>query len=291
MSSLSEAIVAFYTQQFPVIVISFPFMLLPYVLLERWRPVGKPPTWREYLLNFAISTSTIAVTAPLGVVAASIAESIRAVAPWPTIAFTFSDIGIGSASIDPILRILAMIFVPLFMHDFWFYWSHRIEHKVKFLWAFHQLHHSDTNMNASTYARDHFLQNAWRTFFSMFTLGLVFDLELKDAAQAALLSNLFLVLLSQLYHSAIRVQLPWLDRILVTPQVHRIHHSVLPQHQDKNFADALPIFDILFGTYVKPTRDEFPNTGLSDGAPPPAKWWQAQIAPVVGLFARKVDAD
>jgi len=84
--------------------------------------------------------------------------------------------------------------------------------------------------------------------------------------------------------------LPWLDRVLVTPQVHRIHHSVERQHQDKNFADALPIFDIVFGTYVKPTRDEFPTTGLSDGTPPPAKWWQAQLTPVAALLGKKAKA-
>jgi sterol desaturase/sphingolipid hydroxylase (fatty acid hydroxylase superfamily) len=287
MSSLAEVLVSFYTQQFPIIVISFPFMLLPYILLERWRPVATPPTWREYLTNFAISTSTIAVTAPIGLAAAHAAYAIRQNAPWPTLAFTFSDIGIGMPAVDPALRILAMIFIPLLMHDLWFYWSHRLEHKVRFLWRFHQLHHSDINMNASTYARDHFLQSTWRAFFSMFTIGLIFDLELKDAEQAALLSNLFLILLSQFYHSATRIQLPWLDRILVTPQVHRLHHSVLPKHQDKNFADALPIFDILFGTYVRPARDEFPETGLSDGTKPPAKWWQAQIAPVASIFKRK----
>lgn len=289
MSDLTNALISFYTKQFPTLVISFPILLLPYVLLERWRPVGAPPTWREYQKNFAINISTAAIATPFGIIAAYVAETVRHAAPWPTIAFTFSGIGVGSATIDPILRVVAMIFIPLFMHDFWFYWSHRIEHKVKFLWRFHQLHHSDTNMNVSTYARDHFLQNVWRAFFSMFTLGLVFDLDLKDAEQAALFSNLFLVLWSQFYHSATRFQLPWLDRVLVTPQVHRIHHSIEPWHRDKNFADALPIFDILFGTYVKPAHDEFPQTGLGDGALPPSGWWRAQTEPLVSLFSRKVN--
>ena len=85
-----------------------------------------------------------------------------------------------------------MIFVPLFLHDFWFYWSHRIEHKVPVLWAFHRLHHSDERMNTSTWARDHFLQNAWRAFFSVFTLGMIVDLDLTEAGKAALYSNMFL---------------------------------------------------------------------------------------------------
>ena len=70
-------------------------------------------------------------------------------------------------------------------------------------------------------------------FFSLFTLGLIFDLELKQAEEAAMVSNLFLVLLSQFYHSAARIRLPWLDRVLVTPQVHRIHHSLDRKHHEK----------------------------------------------------------
>ena len=46
--------------------------------------------------------------------------------------------------------------VPLLLHDAWFYWAHRIEHRVPLLWEFHKLHHSDELMNASTFARDKF---------------------------------------------------------------------------------------------------------------------------------------
>ena len=176
-----------------------------------------------------------------------------------------------------------MIFVPLFLHDFWFYWSHRIEHKVPVLWAFHRLHHSDEHMNTSTWARDHFLQNAWRAFFSVFTLGLIVDLDLTEAGKAALYSNMFLAGLSLFYHSAIRARLPWLDRILVTPQVHRIHHSVDPEHYNKNFADALPIFDIVFGTYHRPGKEEFPATGLGQTFPAPRSIWSAQFGPLVAV--------
>ena len=130
-----------------------------------------------------------------------------------------------------------MIFVPLFLHDAWFYWAHRIEHRVPALWAFHRLHHSDALINTSTWARDHFLQNSWRAFFATFTLGMIVDLDLSEAGKAALYSTMFLSALSLFYHSAIHVRLPWLDRALVTPQVHRIHHSTDPQHYP--LSDAL----------------------------------------------------
>jgi len=175
---------------------------------------------------------------------------------------------------------LAMIVVPLFLHDLWYYWSHRLAHKVPVLWAFHKIHHSDERMNTATWARDHFLQAGWNAFFSVFTLGLIVDLDLREAGKAALYSTLFLSALSMFYHSAIRVQLPWLDRILVTPQVHRIHHSIGPEHYNKNFADGLPIFDILFGTYYRPAKDEFPATGLGPAYPAPRSIWSAQFGPL-----------
>ena len=179
-----------------------------------------------------------------------------------------------------------MIFAPLFIHDCWFYWSHRIEHKVPILWEFHKIHHSDEQMNASTWARDHFLQESWRAFFSVFTLGLIVDLHLAEAGKAALYSTTFLIGMSMFYHSAIRVRLPWLDRVLVTPQVHRIHHSVDSEHYNRNFADGLPIFDIVFGTYYRPGRAEFPATGPD--FPAPRSLLSAQFGPLVavGLMLR-----
>jgi sterol desaturase/sphingolipid hydroxylase (fatty acid hydroxylase superfamily) len=151
------------------------------------------------------------------------------------------------------------------------------------LWTFHRIHHSDELMNASTWARDHFLQNSWRAFFSIFTLGLIVDLDLSEAGKAALYSNIFLMALSMFCHSAIRVQIPWLDRVLVTPQVHRIHHGVDPAYHNKNFADALPIFDIVFGTYHRPGRGEFPRTGLGQEFPAPRSLWSAQFGPLAAI--------
>ena len=94
-----------------------------------------------------------------------------------------------------------MITVPLTLHDTWFYWAHRLEHRVPLLWEFHKIHHSDENMNASTYERDHFLQTAFRGFFSVFTLGLIFDLDLREAGQAAFYSSVVLSVWSMFYHS------------------------------------------------------------------------------------------
>ena len=91
------------------------------------------------------------------------------------------------------------------------------------------------------------------------------------------------------YHSAIRVRLSWLDRMLVTPQVHRIHHSVDAEHYNRNFADVLPTLDIVFGTYDRPEREAFPAAGLGPDFPAPRSLVSAQFGPLVavGLMLRR----
>jgi sterol desaturase/sphingolipid hydroxylase (fatty acid hydroxylase superfamily) len=256
--------------------------LIPFMVAEQIWPSGRTPRFRDYGMNILIGWSTVFLAMPLGIAAGLWSAQIRNALPWKPISFTFNSVGavpvVGSG-----LEIVAMIFVPLFLHDLWFYWAHRLEHKVPVLWSFHRIHHSDERMGTATWSRDNFMQECWRSFFSVFTLGMIVDLDLSEAGKAALYSNIFLFTWSMFYHSAIRVQLPWLDRILVTPQVHRIHHSVGPEHYNTNFADALPIFDILFGTYRRPAKDEFPATGVGPDFPPPRSLWSAQFGPLLAV--------
>jgi sterol desaturase/sphingolipid hydroxylase (fatty acid hydroxylase superfamily) len=60
----------------------------------------------------------------------------------------------------------------------------------------------------------------------------------------------------------VRLSLGRFALVLNNPQFHRIHHSVEPQHWNKNFCKMLPVFDVIFGTAWKPEKDEFPMTGL-----------------------------
>lgn len=269
---------------FPSILYWMVLPLIPFMLAERIWPIDKPPPLLEYLTNVLIGLSATILTLPFGIAAGFWSAQLRHILPWKPLSFTFASLS-AIPGIGHTLEIVAMVLVPLFLHDFWYYWSHRLEHRVPFLWAFHRIHHSDRRMNTSTWARDHFLQNSWRAFFSVFTLGLVVDLDLTEAGKAALYSNIFLVALSMFYHSAIRVELPWLNRVLVTPQFHRIHHSIDPAHYNVNFVDALPIFDIVFGTYLCPVKGEFSKTGLTD-FPPPRSFWSAQFAPLLVVVKR-----
>lgn len=267
---------------FPGLVYWLVLAPVPFIIAEQLFPVGAAPRLRDYWTNLLISISTAYLSIPLGIAAALCSKKLQHLLPWRPLSWSFHSIA-AVPLVGRGLELAAMILVPLFIHDCWFYWSHRIEHRLPVLWEFHKLHHSDELMNTTTWARDHFLQEGWRAFFSVFTLGLFIDLQLAEAGKAALYSTMFLVGLSMFYHSAIRIQLPWLDYLFVTPQVHRIHHSVLPEHHSKNFADVLPIFDIVFGTFERPRREEFPATGLGAEAKAPRSLVAAQIGPLLAV--------
>jgi sterol desaturase/sphingolipid hydroxylase (fatty acid hydroxylase superfamily) len=138
--------------------------MIPFSIAEQPHPVGEAPRWRDYGLNILISRSTALLSLPLGIVAGLWSSRLRHHLPWKSLSFSFHSIG-AIPVVGPGLEILAMILFPLFLHDCWFWWSHRVEPKVPILLEFHKIHHSDERMHTSTWARDHFLQESWRAFF------------------------------------------------------------------------------------------------------------------------------
>jgi sterol desaturase/sphingolipid hydroxylase (fatty acid hydroxylase superfamily) len=168
--SFSQILINSIKEMFPGFLIWAVLPMIPFIIAEQWWPVGAAPRLRDYGTNVLISLSTAFLSLPLGIAAGLWSGQLRHLLPWKPVSFTFNSIG-ALPVVGPGLEILAMIVAPLFIHDFWFYWSHRIEHKVPILWEFHKIHHSDELMNTSTWARDHFLQESLRAFFSVFTLG------------------------------------------------------------------------------------------------------------------------
>jgi sterol desaturase/sphingolipid hydroxylase (fatty acid hydroxylase superfamily) len=252
---------------------------IPFMIGEQLRPALARPRWQSYALNMAIGLTVVILAAPFGVAAGMAAILVQTMLGWQPIVIPFDRIeAIGA--IGPVLKGALLMLVPLILHDIWTYWAHRLDHRIPTLWAFHAMHHSDREMNCTTWGRNHFLQTGWRSFFSVFTLGMIVKLDYIEAGQAALLGQLAFMLVSMFCHSAIRVELPWLDRIVVTPQVHRIHHSVEQEHYDRNFADLFPVLDIIFGTYCAPVRGQFPSTGLGDEEVNPSNPLTAQTLPL-----------
>lgn len=175
------------------------------------------------------------------------------------------------------LEAAALIFANLFAIDFLFYWYHRAQHKFHFLWAIHELHHSDSELNATTTYRTYWLELPIQTLIIVFPTVLLFGALGAQHAFAIYVGAHFFLIFS---HSNIRLTLGPLTPVFCGPQVHRIHHSILPEHRDRNFAQYFPFIDKVFGTYYSPEKGEFPPTGAPD-LPSNATFIQAMIQPFV----------
>lgn len=105
---------------------------------------------------------------------------------------------------------------------------------------------------------------------------MVFGVQPPSAIAAFLMFTLW----GFVNHANLRVSFGPLTPIVSGPQWHRIHHSILPEHQGRNFAVLFPVIDIIFGTYYRPARDEYPPTGVAGRRVP---WLEAATyGPLLG---------
>lgn len=150
--------------------------------------------------------------------------------------------GVGWAAL-----IAGVLFADLLM-----YAIHRVEHRVFLLWRFHAVHHADTDVDVTTAFRQHpgqFLLNSFVVTFVLLGLG----------APAWLLPIYSLILVSIMPFQHMNSQMPGcLERliglVLVTPGMHRAHHSVHAQHYEANFGAVFSFWDRLLGTHCRLDR-------------------------------------
>ena len=138
------------------------------------------------------------------------------------------------------------------------YWKHRLFH-MRCLWPFHAVHHSATEVDWLTNERDHPVQLLGTYFIIGMVLTLV-GISPELAATQALLRRFY----SLYTHANLRWTYGRLNRILVSPAVHRWHHSTDPRAAGKNFAVMFSVFDVIFGTYRVPDGEQPAAFGLPD---------------------------
>jgi sterol desaturase/sphingolipid hydroxylase (fatty acid hydroxylase superfamily) len=146
---------------------------------------------------------------------------------------------------------LAACFLGL---DFCYYWRHRWEHEINFLWAEHNVHHSSEEYNFATSLRLPVITPlfGWVFFIPLVLVG--FNAKL-------VMASFFLDLLYQYWvHNDTIGKLPLLDQFLATPSNHRVHHARNPEYLDKNYGGVFIFWDKLFGTY-EPERAK-PEFGI-----------------------------
>lgn len=152
----------------------------------------------------------------------------------------------------------AKVFVAFLAFDFLQWFHHWVRHKVVAFWHFHAIHHSQRQLNVFTDLRVHageYVISEALVFIPMIALGMT--------PYAVMGVGALRWWYTRLIHANIRSNFGPLRHILVTPQFHRVHHSIEDRHRDRNFGVVLSVWDRLCGT-LYPRYDEYPATGVSD---------------------------
>jgi sterol desaturase/sphingolipid hydroxylase (fatty acid hydroxylase superfamily) len=169
---------------------------------------------------------------------------------WAYILQNFALIDVDPAWFDLSPRGLALWALALAGFDFCYYWAHRMGHEISILWAAHAVHHQSEDYNLSTALRQTStgFVFSWIFYLPLFLLGMPFEVFVTVNA---------LDLIYQFWvHTQLVGKMGWLDRILVTPSNHRVHHAQNDVYIDKNYGGILIIWDRLFGTFQEELDDE-----------------------------------
>jgi len=129
--------------------------------------------------------------------------------------------------------------------DFLAYWIHRLQHRSRFLWAFHSVHHAPEQMTSLTSYRLHVVEQVIASLL-MFIPALALGIPPQAWLPIVILQNF----LEAIQHADLDWRFGRLYPFLVSPVFHAFHHSAARRHYDRNFAKILSVWDVMFGTAV-----------------------------------------
>lgn len=148
--------------------------------------------------------------------------------------------------------------------DFSGYWVHRIEHKINFFWNAHIVHHSSEEFNLACA-----LRQSISIFVQLFTF-LLLPAALLGVPATVIAVVAPLHLFAQFwYHTRHIKKMGFLEKIIVTPSHHRVHHAINPEYIDKNLSQIFIFWDKWFGTF----QEELPNKPAVYGITRPVQTW------------------
>ncbi|NDY96216.1 sterol desaturase family protein [Wenzhouxiangella sp. C33] len=193
--------------------------------IDRWQ------RWPNNLLIVVLDTLAIRLVFPLAAVGAAL---VAAEQGW----------GLFNLIMVPTwLAILASVVVL----DLAIYFQHRAFHAIPWLWRLHRMHHTDLEFDVTTGLRFHPLEILISMGIKLAAVTL-----LGAPALAVLIFEVLLNATSMFNHGNVRLPIKldrWLRLAVVTPDMHRVHHSIVRKETDSNFGFNLPWWDRLFGTY------------------------------------------
>ena len=145
---------------------------------------------------------------------------------------------------------ILLYFIAFIALDFAGYWGHRINHTYNIFWNNHLIHHSSEHFNLACA-----LRQSISVFIRIYTF-LLLPAALLGVPPKVIAVIAPLHLFAQLwYHTCHIKKMGWLEKIIVTPAHHRVHHAINPEYIDKNFGQIFIFWDKLFGTFQEERED------------------------------------
>lgn len=177
---------------------------------------------------------------------------------------------LGNVDLSPVM--LGAIFWVV--NDFAVYWVHRIHHQANVLWPLHAVHHSAAVMTPLTAYRQHPLGIFVVVAIQTAILGAVYGIIVGtldpnatnlEIAGASTFTALAVLAMANFHHAHIWISFgPILERIIISPAQHQIHHSTDPAHYNRNFGGMLAIWDWMFGTLYLTGDEQHLTLGLTE---------------------------
>ncbi len=144
------------------------------------------------------------------------------------------------------------LLLDLILLDGWIYGWHRINHVVPLLWRFHEIHHLDEHLDASSALRFHFGEVILSAFVRA---AVIFILNIP--LSSVLVFETLLLVVTVFHHSNLRLPQALeraLSKVIVTPGLHWVHHHAKREDTDSNYATILSVWDLVFASRSASTR-------------------------------------
>ena len=227
----------------PFFTILIVMVIWEFISPRRKRPVSRKQRWPSNLSIIIINTFTLRLIFPTAAIGAAVLAEKNG---WGL--FNLLDLWPAMAIIASVLLLDLAIYI-----------QHVAVHKVPLLWNFHRMHHSDIDLDITSGLRFHPVE----IVFSMTIKYLVIFL-LGAPIMAVFLFEVILNGSAMFNHSNVNIPEKmdrWLRLLIVTPDMHRVHHSIVRAETDSNYGFNVPWWDRLFGTYkATPTPNQHDMT-------------------------------
>ncbi len=145
----------------------------------------------------------------------------------------------------------------LLLLDVVIYWQHRLFHKTPLLWRLHRVHHADQDIDVTTGSRFHFIEIWLSMLIKLATIAL-----LGISPLAVFVFEIILNASAMFNHSNVSLSYRMDDRLrkwIVTPDMHRVHHSIHRNETDSNYGFCLSVWDRWFGSYISQPKGGHEN--------------------------------